>query len=412
MKLAIRHARLRGREAVADILIEDGHIAAIGDGSAWRADQEIDAQECLVLPGFVEPHVHLDKALLGEKMRPSLNWSVEEGIEITIDFKRNYQASEVCERAVRVLKEAVRNGTTTVRSFVDVGTIGRLVPVEGLLAAREAMKSVVDVELVGIPQEGLVCDPGAADLLDEALRMGVAVVGGMPAWEYTDADAREHIDICFELADRYQRPIHMIVDPNEDPNSRSLEYLAVKTLRSEGYHGRVSASWDTLASYNDAYATKVINLIKAAGITIVHNSHVHLMAFGRTDSHPLRRGVTRVRELLNAGVNVAAGQDDVNDPYYPFGKPDQLEVAFFMSHMAHLGTVPGDLEIVLDMVTVNAARALGLSNYGVEVGCRADLVVIDAPSVQEALRMRSDRRAVIKSGRLVAQWQGRTELLT
>lgn len=410
MELAIRNAHLRGRTSLVDILIRDGVIASIEQDKHTTADHELDAEGRLALPGFVDAHIHLDKALLGEKMRANPSWSINEGIEITNEFKRQYDPSEVSHRAVRVMREALRNGTTTLRTFVDIGTIGGVAGLEGLLLARDAMAGLLDVQIVAFPQEGIVRDPGADKLLDKALKMGADVVGGMPGWEYTDADAHEHIDICFELAKRHDRDIHMIVDPADDPNSRSLEYLAIKTLR-EGWQGRVSTSWDALGSYNDAYAAKVIELVKAADISVLCNTHVTLMFYGREGPYPKPRGGTRIQQLLDAGVNVAAGQDDVNDPYYPFGKPDLLEVAFFMSHVAYLTMVPRELEIVIDMITVNAARALRLSNYGIAEGNSADIVVVDAPSVHEALRTRADRRAVVKAGRIVFESRPPAELL-
>lgn len=410
MDLAIRNARLRGRANLVDILARDGVIAGIEEGKHPAADRELDAEGRLALPGFVDSHIHLDKSLLGEKMRENPSWSINEGIEITNEFKRNYDPAEVSNRAVRVMREALRNGTTTLRTFVDIGTIGRLAGLEGVFLAREAMRDLMDVQIVAFPQEGIIRDPGADSFMDEALKMGADVVGGMPGWEYTDADAHEHIDICFELAKRYDRDIHMIVDPADDPNSRSLEYLAIKTLR-EGFQGRVSTSWDAIGSYNDAYAAKVIELVKSADISILCNTHVTLMFYGREAPYPKPRGGTRIQQLLAAGVNVAAGQDDVNDPYYPFGKPDLLEVAFFMSHVAYLTKVPSELDTVIDMITVNAARALGLSNYGIAEGNPANIVVVDAPSVHEALRTRADRRAVVKSGRVVFESRPSAELL-
>ncbi len=409
MTFAIRNARLRGGQEAVAITIENETIAAVGP-SPPPSPQDFDAEGRLVLPAFVDPHIHLDKTLLGEQMQPSATWSIEEGIEITNVFKRNYRAEEIRDRALRVMREAVRNGTLAQRVFADVGTIGGLVPLEGVFLAKQAVQGLLDVQINAFPQEGILSDPGAAELLDEALRRGADVVGGMPAWEYTEADSRRHIDICFELAERYDRPIHMIVDPNEDPTSRCLEYLAAETLRRPRWKGRVAVSWDALATYNDAYAAKIIAMLKAADLTIVNNSHVNLMFSGRGDKQPIRRGGTRWKELLKAGVNVAAGQDDVNDPYYPFGKPDQLEVAFMLCHMAHLAA-PAEMEAAIDMVTVNAARALGLANYGLAPGCRADLVVVEAPSVHEALRTRADRRAVFRAGRLVAESRGRAELV-
>jgi cytosine deaminase len=279
-----------------------------------------------------------------------------------------------------------------------------------LLRAREQFKQYAQIEVVAFPQEGIVRDPGAAELMDEAIEEGCDIVGGLPWYEYSDDEARQHIDICFGLAKRHDLDIHMLVDDTDDANSRSLEYLALKTMR-EDFQGRVTASHcGAMAGYNDVYAAKVIDMVATAGITISANTHINLVCSARLDREPKRRGIARVKELLARGVNVITSQDDVNDPYYPFGKPDPLECALMMAHVAQL-TLPHELEQVMDMITVNSARAARVSDYGIAPGCRADLVVIDAPSVHEALRMQPLRRHVIKDGREVARATVSHELL-
>jgi len=263
--------------------------------------------------------------------------------------------------------------------------------------------------VVAFPQEGIVRDPGTEELLYQAMELGADVAGGLPWYEMTDEDARKHIDIVFTLAKKYDSNILMLVDDTDDPNSRSLEYLAVKTMR-EGYRGRVTACHcGAMAAYNDTYAAKVIRLVKEADITICSNSHITLWVSGLLDRQPVRRGIARVKELLAADVNMACGQDDVNDPYYPFGKPDPLEIAFMMAHVAHLRE-PQELETAFDMVTGNAAKSVGLKDYGMAVGSRADLVIIDAPSVHEALRWQADRAYVIKGGRVISKSGSKKEL--
>src|SRR5205823_1137300 len=291
---------------------------------------------------------------------------------------------------------------TCCRLFADVGTIGGLRAAQGLLLAREKYQAYCDIEVVAFPQEGIARDPGAAELMEEAIKQGCDVVGGLPWYEYTDVDARDHIDICFEIAKRHDLDIHMLVDDTDDANSRSLEYLALKTM-GEKFHGRVTASHcGAMAGYNDVYAAKVIDMVATAGITISVNAHINLVCSARLDREPRRRGIARVKELLARGVNVISSQDDVNDPYYPFGKPDQLEVALMMAHTAQL-TLPHELEQTIDMVTTNPARAGRLDDHGIGAGRRADLVVIDAPSVHEALRRQPPRRHVIKDGQEVAR---------
>jgi cytosine/creatinine deaminase len=407
--LIVRRARRRGDAAPSDIAIAGGTIAAVAPVIAGRAPREIEAGGRLVTPPFVNPHVHLDKARLGAVMRPNVSQTLQEAIEITWDFKRSYTEKDIVERAGAVLEMAVREGTLVVRAFADVGTVGGLMPVRGLLAARARYRSLITLEVVAFPQEGILRDPGAEALLGEAMALGADVVGGLPWYEMTDEDARRHIDIVFAIARERNADIHMLVDDTDDANSRSLEYLAVKALR-EGYAGRVSASHcGALAAYNPTYAAKVIGLVKEAGITIVSNPHISLVLAGRRDPEPARRGITRVRDLVRAGVNVASGQDDVDDPYYPFGRASQLEVALFMAHTAHL-TYPDELETVFDMVTVNAARALRLPRYGLAPGDTGDLLIWDAATVKDALTQQRPPRSVVRRGVVVAQTTVRSEL--
>jgi cytosine deaminase len=343
-------------------------------------------------------------------MRPNVSGTLPEAIEITNEFKRKYDPEEVANRAVRVLREGVKNGTTFFRLFADVGTIGKLQAARGLLLARERMAPYSDVEVVSFPQEGIVRDPGAADLMEEAIKEGCGG-GGLPWYEYTDADARTHIDICFEMAKRYDLDIHMLVDDTDDPNSRSLEYLARKTTQ-ENYHGRVTASHcGAMAGYNDVYAAKVIDMVATAGITLSVNAHINLVCSARLDREPRRRGIARVKELLARDVNIVTAQDDVNDPYYPFGKSDPLECALMMAHVAQL-TLPRETEQVMDMITDNSARAVGVKHYGITAGYRANLVVVGAPSVHEALRQQPYRRYVVRNGRVVTSAAVTQELLS
>jgi cytosine deaminase len=273
------------------------------------------------------------------------------------------------------------------------------------------MQKYCRIQVVAFPQEGIARDPGAAELMEEAAKEGCDIVGGLPWYEYTDEDARAHIDISFAIAKRHDLDIHMLVDETDDPNSRSLEYLALKTMR-EGFQGRVAASHcGAMAAYNDVYAAKVVDMVATAGKTISVNAHINLVCSARLDREPRRRGIARVKELLARGVNVVTSQDDVNDPYYPFGKPDPLECALMMAHVAQL-TLPHELEAVMDMITVNAARAARVADYGIAAGMRADLVVVGAPSVHEALRLQPPRLHVFKDGREVARSVLTQELLS
>ena len=402
MKQVIRDVRLRGRDDVVDVAIEGDLIAAVEPSYQGPADREHKGGRRLLVPGFVNAHQHLDKTRLGDVMRPNESQTLQEAIYITWDHKRSYTADEIVERAGPVVESAIVNGTTAMRGFADVDTIGGLVPAEGLLELKRRFEGRITMDVVAFPQEGIIRDPGCDKLMREAMDLGADVVGGLPWYERLDRDAHDHVDFCFELANRTGKDIHMLVDDTDNPNSRSLEYLAVRTLQ-EGYGGRVTASHcGALGAYDDNYAEKVIGLVAEAGVSISSNTQISLVMTGRKDRGLVRRGITRVKELLDAGVNVLSSQDDVNDPYYPFGKPDQIEVGQYTAHVAQL-TYPRELETVFDMITVNAARAMRLEGYGVKPGDRADLVLLEAETVHEALREVPPRRLVFYGGKLVAE---------
>ena len=410
MDLIIRNACVRGDKENVDIVVEGDKITAVAANFPGGAETEINAGGKLVLPGLFNLHYHADKCLLGEMMRPNVSGTLPEAIEITNEFKSRYDPAEVASRAIRTIEQGVKNGTTFFRLFCDVGTIGGLRAARGLLLARNKMKKYCGIQVVAFPQEGIVRDPGAAELMQEAIKEGCDVVGGLPWYEYTDEEARQHIDICFAMAMKHDLDIHMLVDDTDDANSSSLEYLARKTMR-EGFHGRVTASHcGAMAGYNDVYAAKVVDMVTSAGITISVNAHINLVCSARLDREPRRRGIARVKELLARGANVITSQDDVNDPYYPFGKPDPLECALMMAHVAQL-TLPHELDQVMDMISVNAARAARIADYGIAPGMRADLVMFDAPSVHEALRLQPPRLHVFKDGQEVARSTVTQELL-
>jgi cytosine/creatinine deaminase len=401
MNLIIRQGRLLDRAGLWDIGIGGERIENVAERIDTPAAREIDAGGRLVAPTYVNGHVHLDKCNLGDIMRPNRTNSFQECLEITWEHKRGYTVEDVVARASRAIIEGIHNGTTVFRVFADVDSIGGLRPLEGVLALREKWRGIVRIEVVNFPQEAIIRDPGTFELMEEGMRMGADIVGGLPWHEHLDADAQRHIDQCFTLAKKFDKDVHMLVDDTDNPNSRSLEYLAVKTMR-EGFGGRVSASHcGALAGYDEIHAHKVMALVKDAGISISTNPHISLVAQGRHDQEPIRRGVTRVKQLWRQGVNVFSSQDDVNDPYYPFGRNDQQEVAAFVCHTCHM-TYPDEMRAVFGFVTENAARALRLEGYGVAPGCRADLNVLAAPTIQHVLRLQQAPVWVIAQGEILA----------
>jgi len=400
--LVIRQARIWGREGRWDVAVAGGRYAEIAPAVAARGAREVEAGGRLLAPAFVDPHIHLDKVLVAEDVRPNRSGTLGEAIAILWERKAAYTVDEIVRRAGQVIESAVVTGTTRIRTHVDVDTIGKLRPLEGVAAARERYRDLVDVEIVAFPQEGVVRDPGTADLLARAVEAGADLVGGMPHNEASPADSRRHVEICFEIAMRHGRDIDMHVDETDDPASRTLEIVADLTL-ANGYQGRVTAGHTcALAAYPDDYARAVIDKLARAGVHMITNPATNLMLQGRLDRQPVRRGVTRVKELLAAGVNVAMGQDCVKDTFYPFGRADMLEVALITAHAAHL-SLPPEVETVFAMGTTLAARVLRIPDYAVETGHRADFMLLDASTPAEAIRLQAPRRLVVRQGRVVAE---------
>ncbi|MCX6356530.1 MAG: amidohydrolase family protein [Candidatus Aureabacteria bacterium] len=403
MDMIVRRAKLRGRKGLVDIAVERGKIARISSRIAGKARTEINAAGKLVTPTFVDPHLHLDKALISEVVRENKSGTLREAIEIIWDKKKKYTIEDNVVRATRVIEWGVKHGTTVFRSHVDVDSIGGLKPLKGVLEARKQCADIADVQLVAFPQEGILQDPGCEELMREAMELGADVVGGMPHNEMTDDDSQRHIDICFEIAKEYDADIDMHVDETDDINSRCLQYLAAKTIR-ENYQGRVSTGHTcALGSYDPYYAAKVIDLVKRAGINMVTNPATNLMLEGRLDRGPIRRGLTRVKDLLAAGVNVVYGQDCLKDTFYPtWGQEDMLEVGLIAAHAIQF-TWPREIETLFDMPTVRSAQMLRLKGYGIEAGNPASFNVLDATTVQEAFRTQADRLYVIRKGKLLAE---------
>ena len=402
MDLIIRNARTREENGLRDIAIQQGRISAINEKMAESAKQEIDVNGRLVTASYANPHIHLDKALLGERQSRNQTGLWDDALTLTWEYKSQYTMEDLLDRGGRVIDMAVANGTTLLRNFVDVDTIGGLRPLEGGIELKKKYAHVIEIQVCAFPQEAILKNPGSEDLMWKAMEMGADVVGGLPWLEWSDEAMRKHIDICFEIARHFDRDIHMLIDNNNARTSRSIEFLADKII-TEGFSNKVTAGHvEALCVYDDVHANRVIRMIKEAGIHICSNPQVSLSGRGRLDPQPKPRGVTRVRELLEEDVLVCSAQDDVMDPFYNFGKMDQLEVGLFMAHDAHL-TLPDQLETVYDMISVNAARAMGVEDWGLKVGNRADLVVLDTTSVWGAFRLQPDRLYVIKGGVVTAE---------
>jgi cytosine deaminase len=403
----LQDVRLPGG-AVADVVVDGDRIARIGPDAGAGIEAATDCSGKVLLPAFIDGHVHLDKVLIRDQLREP-DGTLGGAIDAIHERKRRYTVADVRDRATEVIEASVRSGTTRLRSHVDVDTIGRLVPLEGVMAAAAECADIAEVRTIAFPQEGLQRDPGAFDLMEAALEAGADVVGGMPHWEADAVAQREHVRLCFELAERFDRDLDMHVDETDDGGVRTLEMVADEALR-RGFVGRVCAGHVcSLAAAPDEYAERVIEKCARAGISICANPVTNLVLQGRGDRGLVRRGMTRVAEFRAAGVNVLLGQDCVKDGFYPFGRGSMLEVALISAHVAHL-TTHDDLAFALRAVTEAPAQAWRLTDYGLEVGARADLQLFPAPSWEEVLRLQLLPEKVWFKGRLVAENSVSSEL--
>ena len=400
--LLVTNARLPGVDERTTIAVRGERIDAIGDERAG-AERVLDAQGGLVAAGFVDPHVHLDKAYIAPELPPNESGTLSEAITSIHDRKAEYTVDDVRERAIRGIEAHVRNGCTRLRTHVDVDTIGGLTPLRGVLAAREACAKIADVEIVAFPQEGIHQDPGTAALLERALEDGADLVGGMPDNERSDADRRAHVDVCLDLAASHDVAVDMHVDETDDPSARSLEYLAAEAIDRDVDRPITAGHTCALAAYDATHAARVIDLVADAGLAMITNPPTNLLLQGRHDDHPKRRGITRVDELVDAGVLVAAGQDCLLDGFYPYGRASMLETALLTAHAAQL-TTPVERQLAWAFVTENAADLVGVP-HGIEAGKPATFNVFP-PAVtnrHEAIRRGRRPQWVVHEGAIVAE---------
>ena len=393
--IVIRQANTRLFNYPVDIAVVDGKIKEIGKNVALKGDVEIDAKGKLVTESFVNPHLHLCKvytlmmmdeealkAYQGGDMGKAMN-----AIELAAKVKEKYNESWILENARKALKLAAVNGVTHIRAFADVDSKAKLEGVKALIKAREEFKNVVEVQVVAFPQDGVVKEAGAYDLMKQAMDLGADVVGGIPWIELTEEDEQKHIDLMFEIAKAYNKDVSMLVDDAGDPGLRTLEMLAVKTIK-EGWFGRTLAHHArAMALYPEPYFQKVVSLLKKAQMGVVSDPH----------TGPLH---ARVRDLLDSDVLVIFGQDDISDAYYPYGRNNMLEVLFLASHILWM-TTRSDMEKMYDMITVKPAKAIGLKNFKLEVGAEANLVVLNEGNILEAIRNHGEPLYVISHGELV-----------
>ena len=392
--LLIKNATTRTSQGEKyQIAIQNGKIAKIDVKVDSDAQKVIDAEGKLVTESFVNGHLHLckvytlsmmDEAAMGAYTDGSMGGAMT-AIELAANVKEQYDESWIIENVRKALNLAVKFGNTHIRAFADTDTKAKLEGIKALIRAREEYKNRVKVEVVAFPQDGVVRDPGAEEYIEAAMKLGADVVGGIPWIEYTDADAQEHIDRMFAIAKKYDKPVSMLIDDAGDPTLKTLEMLAVTTIKN-GWEGRVTAQHGrAMALYPEPYYRKIEYLLKRAQIGVVSDPQ----------TGPL---YARVKDLYKAGVRIALGQDDIADAYYPFGRNNMLEIAFLAAHLMWMNSRQ-EMEILYDLITTNAAQALGAEGHNLKEGGNADLVVLNAESVWEAIWNHEAPLYVIKAGK-------------
>ena len=396
--IAIRRARLRGRgDRLAEIGIKNGRIIAVGENLDRRGKTEIDAGGNLVTESFVNPHLHLCKVWTLPMMEEEALKSYQgeamgkamAGIELASKIKEKYAKSWIVENGRRAIALAALYGNLHIRAFADVDSKARLEGVKALIRLRDEFRGIVDLQIVAFAQDGIVREPGALELMEQAMALGADVVGGIPWIEFTTADAAKHVKACFDLAQKFGKDVSMLLDDAGDPGLRTLEMMAVEAVE-RGWQGRALAHHcRAMSLYPMPYVQRLARILHAARIAVVTDPH----------TGPLH---ARVRDLLAEGVVVCLGQDDISDAYYAFGRNNMLEVAFLASHLLWMMTRQ-DVEKLYDMITVDAATAINLSGFRLTEGAAADLVVLNQPDVIEALRFHEPPAHVVKNGVLVDQ---------
>ncbi|MDF1484191.1 amidohydrolase family protein [Ramlibacter sp. H39-3-26] len=401
LDLLITNASLPDGRKNMSVAVQGGRVAEVAEGLAAPACETVDAGGLLLSPPFVDAHFHMDATLSYGLPRVNQSGTLLEGIALWGELKPHLTHEALVERALAYCDWAVARGLLAIRSHVDTSDAS-LLPVDALLDVKRRVAPYIDLQLVAFPQDGVLRSAGGVENLKRALDRGVDVVGGIPHFERTMADGAESVRLLCEIAADRSKRVDMHCDESDDPLSRHIETLAFETQRL-GLQGRVTGSHCTsMHSMDNYYVSKLLPLVAESGVSVVANPLINITLQGRHDTYPKRRGMTRVPELLAAGVNVAFGHDCVMDPWYSLGSGDMLEVAHMGLHVAQM-TSQAAMRQCFEAVTANAARVMGLEGYGLEAGCNADFVLLHARDTVEAIRLRAARLKVWRRGRLLAE---------
>ncbi|PSR25215.1 MAG: cytosine deaminase [Sulfobacillus thermosulfidooxidans] len=409
---SFHHVRIPGHDSLHDLRIQDGRIIQLAP-SLSASPQSYDAQGGLLLPPLSDPHLHLDAVLTAGDPEPNRSGTLIEGIERWNQRKKYLTEEDVMVRAREAIRWHIAHGVLYIRSHVDVSD-DSLTALRALLRLRQELPPGVILQLVAFPQDGIFCRPNGPELMEEALKLGADVVGGIPHYEWTREDGIKDIQLAFDLAGKYHRSIDIHCDETDDDHSRFLETMAKLTLDNQ-WAGRVTASHTTaMASYNEAYAFKLMRMLKEAGVAIIANPLDNIVLQGRFDQYPKRRGMTRVKELLRSGICVGAGHDSIVDPWYPWGTGNPLFVASMLAHIAQM-TGADELDAVLSTVTTNAAQIMTISSYpptlSVHEGQPANFVIYPVADKVDLIRLMPLPRWVVAAGQILAHTEPQTTQL-
>ncbi len=409
LDLLLHNACLPDGRQNMSVAVQDGRIVEVAPGLQAPATETVDAGGLLLSPPFVDVHFHMDATLTYGMPRVNASGTLLEGIALWGELKPSLTVDAIIERALSYCDWAVARGLLAIRSHVDTSD-PRLLAVEALLEVKKRVAPYIDLQLVAFPQDGVIRTQGGLDSLKRALDMGVDVVGGIPHFERTMADGATSVKLLCEIAAERGKMVDMHCDESDDPLSRHIESLACQTQRL-GLHGRVTGSHLTsMHSMDNYYVSKLMGLMVEAQVHVASNPCVNITLQGRFDTYPKRRGLTRVPELMAAGLTVAFGQDDMMDPWYALGSADMLEVASMGLHVAHM-TSQSAMRQCFDAITTNPAKILDLPGYGLEKGCYADFVLLQARDPVEAIRLRATRLQVYRRGKRIAHTPAATASL-
>ena len=409
LDLLIHHATLPDGRTDMSVAVHNGRITEVTQGLQAPAAEVLDAGGLLLSPPFVDVHFHMDATLSYGMPRVNQSGTLLEGIALWGELKPSLTADAIIDRALTYCDWAVAQGLLAIRSHVDTSD-PRMLAVEALLEVKKRVAPYIDLQLVAFPQDGVLRTKGGMDSLTRALDLGVDVVGGIPHFERTMADGATSVKLLCELAAERGKLVDMHCDESDDPHSRHIESLAYETQRL-GLHGRVTGSHLTsMHSMDNYYVTKLMGLMVEAQVHVASNPCVNITLQGRHDTYPKRRGLTRVPELMAAGLTVAFGQDDMMDPWYSLGCADMLDVASMGLHVAQM-TSQAAMRQCFEAVTTHPARILQLEGYGIAAGCHADFVLLQARDPVEALRLKATRLKVFKRGKLLSETAPRTASL-